>query len=103
MTKEEVRQATGPVLDEAAGDASPIFPQKVLARIIDDIKALPKGGPEREAYVARATGGKTKWQVETLRRTLEHLGLIVPVATAAPSIRDGLMQMMSSRQSGADQ
>lgn len=98
MAKEEVRAAAGPVLDEAVGEASPILPKQALGNIIDAVKALPKGGPEREAYVARATSGKTKWQVENVRRTLEHLGLIVPVAVAAPTIREELMRMMSSRQ-----
>ena len=96
MTTQDVRTAAGPVLDEAVGDASPILPQKALQNIIDTLKQLPKGGAEREAYVARATSGKTKWQVENIRRTLEHLGLIVPVAAAAPTVRDGLMRMMSS-------
>lgn len=83
LTKEQVRMQTDPILNEAKGEASPILPQGALTRIIDTIKALPKGGPEREAYVQKATSGKTQWQVENIRRTLEHLGLIVPVATGA--------------------
>lgn len=82
MTKEEVRLATGPRLDEALGEASPILPDMPLQKIIDTMKALPKTGGAREAYVARATSGKTKWQVENIRRTLEHLGLLAPVAVA---------------------
>lgn len=98
MTTQDVRQAAGPVLDETRGEASPILPKDALGRIIDTLKSLPPGSPEREAYVTRATSGKTKWQVENIRRTLEHLGLIVPAAVAAPSIRDGLIRMMSSHQ-----
>ena len=97
MTKEAVRQATGPVLDEAVGDASPILPKNVLGRMIDDLKAMPPGSPEREAYVARATSGKTKWQVENIRRTLEHLGLIVPAAAGLDAMRGELLQRMRSR------
>lgn len=77
MTKEQVRQEAGPVLDETRGEASPILPKKALSSIIDTMKALPMA--EREAYVARATSGKAKWQIENIRRTLEHLGLLVPV------------------------
>jgi hypothetical protein len=92
MTKEAVREVTGPVLDEAVGEASPILPKQALTKIIDDMKALAPGA-DREAYVARATSGKTKWQVENIRRTLEHLGLIVPVAV---SVREGLERLMSN-------
>lgn len=77
MTKEQVRQEAGPVLDETRGEASPILPKKALSSIIDTMKALPMA--EREAYVARATSGKAKWQIENIRRTLEHLGLLIPV------------------------
>lgn len=98
MTKEAVREATGPVLDEAAGQASPILPKDALSNIIDKLKSLPPGGPEREAYVQAATSGKTKWQVENIRRTLEHLGLLAPVALASP-VRDELLRLMSSHSS----
>ena len=83
LTKEEVRRQAGPVLDEVLGEASPILPQEPLKNIIDTMKALPKTGGAREAYVARATSGKAKWQVENIRRTLEHLGLLLPVGVAA--------------------
>jgi hypothetical protein len=83
MTKEQVREVAGPVLGETPGSASPILPKQALQKIIDDMRALPKDGPERAAYVARATSGKTQWQVENIRRTLEHLGLVVPAAVGA--------------------
>ena len=82
LTKEQVRQQTSPILGEQPGEASPILPQTALGRIVDTLKAIPPGSPEREAYVARATSGKAQWQVENIRRTLEHLGLIVPAAVA---------------------
>lgn len=81
MTKEEVRVATGPVLGEAVGEASPILPKKALQSIIDKMKSLPVA--EREAYVRLAKDPKAMAQIENVRRTLEHLGLSVPVWMAA--------------------
>jgi len=81
MTQDQVRAAAGPVLDEAVGAASPILPKEVLKQIIDKMRPLSMA--EREAYVAAATSGKTKAQVENVRRTLEHLGLLVPVGVGA--------------------
>lgn len=102
MTKDAVREAAGPVLDEAQGAASPILPTNALGTIIDTLKAMPPGSAEREAYVARATSGKTKWQVENIRRTLEHLGLVLPAAMAAPAMRESLLQMMQSHSQPAE-
>jgi pyruvate/2-oxoacid:ferredoxin oxidoreductase beta subunit len=45
------------------------------------MRAIPIA--QREAYVARATSGKAQWQIENIRRTLEHLGLLVPAGVAA--------------------
>lgn len=84
MTKEAVRRAAGPVLGEAVGEASPILPKQALQGIIDKMKSIPPA--EREAYVARATSGKTQWQVENIRRTLEHLGLLLPLGAAGVAI-----------------
>jgi hypothetical protein len=95
LTKEHVRMQTEPIVGEAKGEASPILPEMPLQRIIDTLKALPKGGPEREAYVARATSGKARGQVENIRRTLEHLGLIVPIAAGTgAAIRSGVMDRL---------
>lgn len=93
MTKEEVRQEVGPLFGETHGEASPILPQEPLKRIIDTMKAMPPG--EREAYVAKATAGKTRGQIENIRRTLEHLGLLVaaPVAGGA-MLREAMMERM---------
>lgn len=89
LTKKQVRQQTAPILDEAQGEASPIFPKNVLADIIDKMKTLPMN--EREAYVAQATSGKAKWQVENIRRTLEHLGLLIPIGAAAAASRQAII------------
>jgi hypothetical protein len=85
LTKEQVRAQTAPILGEAPGEASPILPRAVLGKIVDTVKALPPS--EREAYVARATSGKAQWQIENIRRTLEHLGLLVAGATGAGALR----------------
>lgn len=96
LTKQQVRDQTAPILGEQPGQASPILPEGALKRIIDTLKEMPKGGPEREAYVARATSGKTQWQVENIRRTLEHLGLIVPVAVAGDGmVREALIRRLN--------
>lgn len=84
MTKEEVRKQAGPVLGEELGEASPILPRKALQSIIDTMRALPMS--EREAYVARATSGKAQWQIENIRRTLEHLGLLLPAGVVAGAV-----------------
>jgi hypothetical protein len=87
MLKEQVRQVAGPVLNETRGEASPIFPRKALESIVDKMRTIPPG-PEREAYVRAATSDKAMWQVETIRRTLEKLGLLVPVGVAAGTVSE---------------
>ncbi len=95
MTKQEVRDVATPIVGEAQGDASPILPEQPLQRIIDTLRAMPPGGPEREAYVARATSGKARGQIENIRRVLEHLGLIVPIAAAGGlTVRDRVMERL---------
>ena len=69
---------TGPVLNEALGEASPLLPKRVLEQIAEAIKKLPRG-PERDAYVRAARDAKTMPQIETIRRVLESQGLLVPV------------------------
>lgn len=96
LTKEEVRQQTGPVLNEEPGEASPILPKSALKNIIDTMRSLSPA--EREAYVARASSGKTMAQVENLRRTLEHLGLIVPFGVGAALSRQSLLGRMDQGQ-----
>jgi hypothetical protein len=86
-TKQEVRDVATPVLDELQGEASPILPKGALTKIIDTMKALPPGA-EREAYVARATSGKNRAQIENIRRTLEHLGLLTAATTGIGTVRD---------------
>lgn len=87
MSKEEVRTLTGPVVGEAVGAASPVFPQKAFDTIYAKMRAMPRGGPERMAYAAAAKGEKAMSQVETIRRTLEASGLVVPAAAIAEAIR----------------
>lgn len=95
LSKEQVRQQTGPILNENVGEASPILPQNVLGQIIDTMKALPQN--QREAYVQRASSGKTMAQVENLRRTLEHLGLLVPIGVGAEVSRRAMLGQMQNQ------
>ena len=88
MTKEEVRTATGPLLGEKLGEASPIIPKEPWARIVETMKALPKTGGQREAYVARAAPGKNRGQMEQLRRTLEELGLLLPIGAGGVALSE---------------
>ena len=93
LTKEEVRQQTGPIVGEDLGEASPILPSDPLKRIIDTMKAMPPN--EREAYVAKATAGKSRGQIENIRRTLEHLGLLVAAPVAGVTAREALIRQMN--------
>lgn len=95
LTKEAVRQQTAPILGEAPGEASPILPKEPLGRIVDALKALPPGA-EREAYVARATSGKAQWQIENIRRTLEHLGLVLPIGATALAQRQSILNQFGA-------
>lgn len=96
LTKQAVREATGPILGEAHGEASPVFPEKPLQRMIDTMKALPKEGSERAAYVQGAKDPKTMAQLENLRRTLAHLGLVVPIASAGALAKGALVNQLTN-------
>lgn len=76
------RDEAGPVLGEMRGTASPVLPEKAIADIAAALRKLPRGGPERLAYVERATSGKAKATGETIRRALESMGLLVPLGVA---------------------
>lgn len=86
LTKEQVRMETGPILGEKLGEASPIIPKEPWERIVETMKALPKTGGAREAYVARAAPGKNRGQMEQLRRTLEQLGLLLPIGAGGVAL-----------------
>lgn len=95
LSKEQVRQQTGPILNEQQGEASPVLPKTVLQNIIDTMRGMSPA--EREAYVQRASSGKTMAQVENLRRTLEHLGLLVPAAVGAGAARRAILGQMNDQ------
>ena len=84
MTKEEVRQAAGPVLGETRGEASPVLPQKAFNSIYEKMKAMPVS--ERRAYVLLAKDTKTMGQLETMRRVFERAGLALPAGAAGFSV-----------------
>ena len=44
-----------------------------------------------------ATSGKAQWQIENIRRTLEHLGLIGAGAVALDPVRVELMRHLHDR------
>lgn len=81
MKKEEVRVLTGPRLNEALGEASPILPDEPFYKIVDKMRGMSPD--ERVAYVAAAKGVKTMSQVENVRRTLQRVGLLLPLGILA--------------------
>lgn len=100
LTKEAVRQQTGPLFTEAPGAASPVVPQTPFDRMHDKLKAMGPGNPEREAYVQAAGDPKTAGQLEIMRRTLERNGLSVAAATSmAEAIRRQVMARLSGQRS----
>ncbi len=58
LTKEHVRQQTGPVLDETVGDASPILPEKTLRQIIDKMTGTRGVRAGRHERQDEGTGGE---------------------------------------------
>jgi len=102
LTKEAVRQQTGPILNEAPGEASPVFPQKPFERMHDTLKGLPKGSAEREAYVRAAADPKTAGLLETIRRTLERNGLAIGGTTLmGDAMRRAILSKLTN--AGSDQ
>jgi hypothetical protein len=81
MERHQVQSDAGTILNEALGEVSPVIPEARWAEIVTKMKSLPP--EERTAYVARARGVKNMAQIENLRRTLETLGLLLPVGVAA--------------------
>jgi len=77
MAREKVQSDAGTILNEALGEVSPVIPADRWADIVTKMKSLPPS--ERTAYVARARGVKNMAQIENLRRTLETLGLLLPI------------------------
>jgi hypothetical protein len=81
MERGQVQSDAGTILNEALGEVSPVIPADRWADIVTKMKSLPPS--ERVAYVAKARGVKNMAQIENLRRTLETLGLLLPVGVAA--------------------
>ncbi len=80
LSKDAIRAQTAPILGEAQGAASPVVPENILGQFIDKMRAMGPGSPARTQYVQAASDPKTMAQLENLRRTLERLGLVAPVA-----------------------
>jgi hypothetical protein len=83
MARHEVQSDAGTILNEALGEVSPVIPADRWKDIVTKMKSLPP--EERTAYVARARGVKNMAQIENLRRTLETLGLLLPLGAVAAS------------------
>lgn len=97
-TKEQVRGMTDPLFGENKGEASPILPQETFDRVFAKLKDLPKGSPERDAYVAAARDPKTRGQLENMLRALKHLGMGLSGASVTRSaMQDELEKMMRQR------
>jgi hypothetical protein len=86
MARHQVQSDADTILNEALGEVSPVIPSDRWAGIVSKMKSLPP--EERVAYVARARGVKNMAQIENLRRTLETLGLLLPVGVAAGSLSE---------------
>lgn len=100
LSKEAVRQQTGPLFNEAPGAASPVVPQTPFERMHDKLLKMGHGNPERESYVQAAKDPKTAGQLEIMRRTLERNGLSVAAATSmAEVLRREVMKRLSGGQS----
>jgi hypothetical protein len=86
MERGQVQSDAGTILNEALGEVSPVIPADRWKDIVTKMKSLPP--EERVAYVAKARGVKNMAQIENLRRTLEHLGLLVPAAASGLTLRE---------------
>jgi hypothetical protein len=98
LTTQQVREATGPIRGEAAGEAAGM-PSSPKDRIIAKLISMgPKGQglpeAEREAYAAAGRDPKTRVQVQAYLDALRAAGLSVAGAAAGPSIREMLEQRM---------
>lgn len=92
MTKEEVREAATAIgAGTNRGDASLVLPEPRLQKIIEALKQIERGSQARFDYVDKTVNPKNWAQIETIRRVMEALGFIVPVATgvgAAGALRE---------------
>lgn len=99
LGKQAVRDATGPVLGEAPGAASPILPRGPSQKIIERLKEMGPQGTgtvpeaERDAYVMRANGDKARAQIKAYLDALRAVGYSGAAGVAA---RKALTSSMSS-------
>lgn len=97
LSKQTVRNLTGPVLGEDPGAASPILPRGPSAKIIDTLKAMgprgtsPVSEAERDAYVMRANSEKTRAQVKAYLDALRSVGFSGAAGLAARQALTGQM------------
>ncbi len=99
LTTDAVRQQTGPILNEAPGEASPVFPQKPFERMHDKLLAMGHGNPERIDYVKAAADPKTAGLLEIMRRTMERNGISLAGGT---TMAEAMRQALTGHLSGQD-
>lgn len=102
LTKEAVRETTGPIRGEAPGTAAGM-PSNPKDRIVEKLINMgPKGQglPEsaREAYAAAGRDPKTRVQVQAYLDALRKVGFAVPMATSAEALRRAVMGRLNGEQ-----
>lgn len=101
LTKQAVRDATGPIGGEAPGEASDFVPENAFNRMHDKILAMgPQATEERTAYANAAKDPKTRGQLMATVRTLSRNGLAAPLVAggvpASEMLRQELLRRLSS-------
>ena len=96
MTKQAVRDATGPIRGEAQGEAAGM-PKSPMDRIVQKLIDMgPKGqGLEetaREAYAAAGNDPKTRLQVQAYLDALRKVGYAIPLTVGPAMVTGRLMQ-----------
>lgn len=90
---QDVRDLSTAKPSAAAGDASPVLPTKPFNRVFDTLKQMaPDARPD---YVGAAKDPKTYAQLETIRRSLERLGLSIG---SIAGVREALRMRMGQDQ-----
>lgn len=102
MTKQAVRDTTGPIRGEAQGAAAgmPSDPKDRIVQRLIDMGPKGQGLPEsaREAYAAAGTSDKTRLQVQAYLDALRKVGFAGAGATSAEALRQAVMSRLGQEQ-----
>ena len=98
LSKQAVRDTTGPIRGEAQGAAAGM-PNKPMDRIVQTLIDMgPKGQglPEsaRESYAAAGNSDKTRLQVQAYLDALRKVGFVAPTAMSASAMRDAILSRL---------